>query len=319
MDNVDLTLEHDFRYGGAQRLASIIAKKLNKKLYYIGRGTHKLLCWDTKVNNKVPAKKYLLSLSVDKTTPITINGKVHIKFMHSFETIKVLNRFESAKNFIWITHRQRVYESARRLGYKVHLVPDGFILYDYKPHFETSLMNEKNDLLISISRIDRDNRIELPIKAANACLMPMSIIGTNKDHKYLDELKAIANDKIEFLGETTETEKVEALKKAKILLHATDGKFRDYLDYSMLDGMSYGCVPLCITPDKKQFEEIDRLGLGSVVGTHQEAVGAIKQIIDDYGYFQNNIKEFMGKFVRGQEGMLKRYVETIRCITETNW
>ena len=135
-------------------------------------------------------------------------------------------------------------------------------------------------MLASISRIERDNRIEIPIDVANRCSMKLSIVGTNKDHRYLEGLKKISGPNIEFLGEIREPNKISVLKRAKILLHATDGKFRDYLDYSILDGMAYGCVPLCITPDAKQFEEISTRGLGMVVNTSLEAISAVHEILD---------------------------------------
>ena len=315
LDDVALTLEHEFQYGGAQRLAAIFAERIGKDLYYIGDGVHRIPCWNRKVINAVPPEKYLFSLTVDKSKPISIKGKVHIKFMHSFETIRRLNGFEAAKDFIWITHRKRVYESALDLGYDVYLIPDGFILYDHEPAFD---IEKGGNLLASISRIERDNRVELAIDTAEGCGMPLCIIGTNKDHLYLEELKTRSGKEIEFLGEINETEKLAALKKSILLLHASDGKFRDYLYYSILDGLACGCVPICITPDIKQFEEINRLRIGKVVNTAAEAVSAVHEILDNYEGFKNRIENFMVKFMLDQKNMLNRYLVTIgRIIDES--
>ena len=68
-------------------------------------------------------------------------------------------------------------------------------------------LNKKQDLLIFISRIERDNRIEIPIKVAHISSMSLSIIGTNKDVNYKNELKNFTNDKIKYLGEINEDKK----------------------------------------------------------------------------------------------------------------
>ena len=153
LKDVALVLEHEFQYGGAQRLAALLAERTEKNLYYIGDGSYRVPCWDKKVINEVPKEKYLFSLTVDKSKPISIEGKVHIKFMHSFETIRRLNSFEEAKDFIWVTHRKRVYQAALEMGYKIYLIPDGFILYDHKLDEKYFHVENKEDVLASISSI----------------------------------------------------------------------------------------------------------------------------------------------------------------------
>lgn len=67
-----------------------------------------------------------------------------------------------------------------------------------------------------------------------------------------------SNSQIYYFAEVPEKVKEAILRECKILIHFSEGKLRDYFEYSILDAMLYGVVPICFTPDKEQFKIIQK-------------------------------------------------------------
>lgn len=318
LSHLALCIEYEHRYGGAQRLASILSKKLKKPLHFIGKGSCKIRCWDIKPINKIPSEKILLSIVVNKFTPISIHGKIHLKFMHSAGTIEYLLRRKDIKDYIWITHRKRVYKYGKSLGLKIYLVKNGYILYD-KNKLPTVDLKGKKETLCSISRISQSKKILEIINTVKKVSLPLYLIGSidSLDFSYsrvVEKLIRKSRFPIHYFINISERMKEKILLKCKVLLHFSEGKLRDHFEYSILDAMLFGVVPVCFTPDEKQFEIIKRRKLGLVVNELSEVPIAIETAIREYEYFFNQDRKFMKEFITKQPTIFKSYLSTLKKI-----
>ncbi len=308
-----LAIEYEWRYGGAQRLTSILARKLKKKLYLIDNTKSKKpsLCWNIRPTRKIPNEKIIFSVVVNKYKPISIPGKFHIKFLHSGSTIEHLKKFEIIRSFYWITHRKRVYNYGKELGLKVYLIPNGYILYDaVLPYISPE---NKENVCISISRIESYEKFKFLIRLAKLINLPIYIVGSISNRDCLEHMQNLPN-RILIFNEIDEKRKNKLLEKCKILIHYSEGYLRDYLEYSILDGMLYGCIPICISKDPHQFDIIERKGLGKNISNLSEVKEAVKEILTDYFYYYNNIRKFMKNFIKEQPSMFKRWLKTLRIV-----
>lgn len=99
----------------------------------------------------------------------------------------------------------------------------------------------------------------------------------------------------------------ELLKKSKILVHCSSGGMHDYLEYSILDGLIFNCIPLCITSEPSQFSVIEEKGFGKVVRNISEARNALKDMLLNYGSYLEKAQKFMGNFLENQDTLWKRW------------
>lgn len=81
---------------------------------------------------------------------------------------------------------------------------------------------EPEDYFLIISRLRPYKRVDMAIKAFNKLNMPLKVIGGGEQ---LAELKAMANDNIEFLGEVSDKEKVSYLARCQALIHPQEEDF----------------------------------------------------------------------------------------------
>lgn len=117
----------------------------------------------------------------------------------------------------------------------------------------------------------------------------------------------------------SEKEKRKLLEKAKILIHCSEGGLRDYFEYSILDGLSYGCIPLCITSDKKQFEIIEKEQIGKVSLNLDEAKKNLEIILENYDFYLNNLYSFMEKFISEQDKLWERWESSLEKTVRENF
>ncbi|MBT6735035.1 tyrosine-type recombinase/integrase [Candidatus Woesearchaeota archaeon] len=117
----------------------------------------------------------------------------------------------------------------------------------------------------------------------------------------------------------SESLKNELLSKTKILIHCSNGGLHDYLEYSILDGLTHGCVPLCVTSDSKQYSVIEENNIGRVVSNEKEGAIAIGEIIKNYEVYMDNISIFMNNFFKSQNRLWKRWENTFEKIINNNF
>ena len=313
LNNLALAVEDNSEYGGAQRLAAILSKQFKSPLYCISKAKNGKMCWDTKLYNLIPKEPVVFSITVDRyNEPIVLKSKHQIKFMHSMGTIEFKeNQKPILKKFVWITHRKRVYNQAKKMGFKVYFIKNGYIPYDYKTNPDIDFKKKKN-VLLSISRISKEKGIKKAIKLSRYVSYPITIVGYNKDSEYFKKMKDLASTfGINIFGKITEEQKIKLLERSKILINTTSGGYRDYLEYSILDGMLYGCIPLCITNDVKQFNIINEKKLGIVVSDMLSARRAVDEILKNYDIYYKNCKLFMEDFIKNQPKIINSYKTTL--------
>ena len=316
LNNLALAVEDASQYGGAQRLAAILSKRFGLPLHCISKSENGKMCWDTRLDNSVPDEPVVFSITVDRyNKPIVLKSKFQIKFMHSMGTIAFKkDQKPILKRFVWVTHRKRVYDQAKKMGFRIYLVKNGYIPYDYKKSPKLNLKKKENKL-ISISRISKEKGIEKAIQLSKCISYPITIAGYNKDSKYFKKVEDMASlFGVSVSGKITEGQKIKLLERSKILLNTTSGGYRDYLEYSILDGMLYGCIPLCITSDVKQFDIINKKKLGIVISDASRAGEATERILENYGMYYRNCRSFMKKFIGNQPKMINSYKATLISI-----
>ncbi len=81
---------------------------------------------------------------------------------------------------------------------------------------------EPENYFLVISRLRPYKRVDMAIKAFNKLNIPLKIIGGGEQ---MAELKAMANDNIEFLGEVNDQEKVRYLARCQALIHPQEEDF----------------------------------------------------------------------------------------------
>ena len=92
----------------------------------------------------------------------------------------------------------------------------------------------KADYYIVVSRLMPYKKVDLIVKAFNQLKLPLKIIGTGEQ---AEELKRMAKDNIEFLGEVSDQVRGEYLSQAKAFLHPQEEDF----GIAAVEAMACGC------------------------------------------------------------------------------
>ncbi|MFH1866725.1 MAG: glycosyltransferase [Patescibacteria group bacterium] len=85
-----------------------------------------------------------------------------------------------------------------------------------------TISDKIEDYFLVISRLRPYKRVDLAVKAFNKLGIPLKIIGVGEQY---NDLKKIARDNIEFLGQATESEKVYYLSRCKALIFPQEEDF----------------------------------------------------------------------------------------------
>jgi len=314
-ESISLLAEYDFPIGGAQRMLSIISKRMNKPVYVLTKNKIIEPIWDINPIPEIPNTSIIFSLVVDKFKLQCFPGKKQIKFCHSGNSLENLVKNKKAKEINWLTHRKRVYGFWKNKGFNIELIEKGYIPYD-KGEIEKT--QNKKDQGVFISRICPDKAPDLAIDTFGN--IPLYIVGSHEFKDYISFLKKSINGKnITFVppdnGVTVSLEtRDNLLKESKILVHCSLGGLHDYLEYSILDGLIFNCIPLCITPDPKQFSVIEKNGMGKVVKTVEEAKMWLPQMLENYPYYVYNSQKFMNQFLKNQDNLWLRWESKLEDI-----
>ncbi|MDI3543736.1 MAG: hypothetical protein PWQ28_17 [Candidatus Woesearchaeota archaeon] len=308
-DKISLLAEYDFKWGGAQRMLSAISKRMNKAVYVLTDRKNPEIIWDVVPIPEIPPTEIVFSPVVDKYQLRIIEGKKHIKFCHSGTSLENFSNNQVAKTLPWLTHRERVYQFWRNKGFNIDLIHNGYIPYD-KTQIENTPV--KKDQGVFISRIHPSKCPELAIKAFQNSKVPLYIAGSHEFRNYVESLKKDVGKKIIFVPPDEGTGlslkiRDDILRESKILVHCSLGGMHDYLEYSILDGLSFNCIPLCITPEPEQFSIVEKKRIGKVTRTTKEAAELIPEILDNYETYLKNAREFMESFLSNQNKLWARW------------
>jgi len=309
--DISLMAEYNFSIGGAQRMLSAVSKKIRKPIYVLNDSQGPIQpIWDVDPIPGVPDAPIIISLVVDKYSFRTFSGKKQIKFCHSGESLENFLGNEQAKITKWLTHRGRVYNFWKERGFNIDLIPRGYIPYD-KERLEITPI--KRDQGVFISRVCPSKGPELAIQTFDNLAIPLYIAGSNELRDYISSLKkSIKGSNIAFIppdegsGMSLKL-RDDLLRESKVLVHCSLGGMHDYLEYSILDGMIFNCVPLCITPEVEQFSVVEEKCFGRVVRNPTEAVEALEDILSNYGHYSLKVRDFMGEFLKDQEALWERW------------
>jgi glycosyltransferase involved in cell wall biosynthesis len=84
---------------------------------------------------------------------------------------------------------------------------------------------KKEDFYLAGGRLARPKRTDLAIKAANKLKIPLKVFGRDFQN-YADELKEMAGDTVEFIGEVSDQKKWELMARAKAFIFPAE--FEDF-------------------------------------------------------------------------------------------
>ncbi|MBU4351724.1 MAG: hypothetical protein KJ939_01435 [Nanoarchaeota archaeon] len=289
-------------------MLSIISKRMNKPVYVLTKNKVIGPIWDINPIPEMPKTSVIFSPVVDKFQLQSFLGKKQIKFCHSGNSLDNFVKDKKAKEINWLTHRKRVYEFWKNKGFNIELIEKGYIPYDKREIEKTPY---KKDQGIFISRICPDKAPDLAIETFED--VPLYVVGSHEFKDYICFLKKSINGKnINFIppdnGVAVSLEtRDNLLKESKILVHCSLGGMHDYLEYSILDGLIFNCIPLCITPNPEQFIVIEKKGIGKVVKTVEEAKKWLPQILENYGDYVSNLQKFMKQFLKNQDDLWLRW------------
>jgi len=308
-DNISLLAEYDFQIGGAQRMLSVVAKRMNKPVYVLANRKNPSKIWDVTPILEIPPTKIVFSLVVDSYKLQIIPKKKQIKFCHSGTSLENFVDNPMAKDIPWLTHRERVYKFWKRKGFNIDLIPKGYIPYDKTLIEDTPA---KNDQGVFTSRICSAKSPELAIKLFQNLGIPLYFAGNCEFRDYVESLNKNVSENIIFVqpdegtGVRLET-RDEILRKSKILVHCSFGGMHDYLEYSILDGLIFNCVPLCITSEPEQFLIVEEKRIGKVVKNVEEAKKALFYLLNNYESYVKRSQEFINLFIKDQGVLWQRW------------
>lgn len=316
-EDVALVAEYPYQFGGAQRLLATLAKKLDKEIYLLDTDASEALIWDQRATLGLPPEEIALSVVVDGREFRRLPSKRNVKICHSKASLERHAEKEAARATTWLTHRERPYRYWKQRGFDITLVPDGYIPYD---HERLKYRSNKKDQAVFISRISEEKRPRSACEAAQSTDIPLVMAGSWDATELVRELRsdypAVHFPEPQQNRHVSLNQRNGFLEESKLLVHGSTGGMRDYLEYAILDGMLYGCVPVCITPDEDQFSIVRSRGLGKVVRDEDSLSEAMNHALNNYHEHLENVKDFMREFLAEQPSLMRRWEATLREVIE---
>lgn len=322
LTDVALVAEYPWRYGGSQRLLHILARAWDKPIYLLPPGRPSII-WNTPTTIAVPDEPVLLSIVVDGFEPRVIPGKKHIKFCHSRSTISRYWQHPQLEAVKFVSHRERVRDYYHQRGLSITYIPDGYIPYDGIP--SAKLADEPEAACCITSRISSD-KVPLALVAALGDLPHTTYLaGSQEDVKHASDVRRAISQlpRVNMVepdqrdGAISEPRQAEYLRRSKVLIHHVSDGLRDHLEYSILDALVAGAVPVCITPDPEQFDLIEVQRIGRVVVDLESLPAAINDALRNYERYRAAAAGFMADFESDQPAMLLRWQQALGTLVNT--
>lgn len=319
--DVALVAEYPWRYGGSQRLLHILARAWDKPIHLLPPAAPSIV-WNTPTTIAVPDEPVLLSIVVDGRQPRLVPGKKHIKFCHSQSTISRYWDHPRLKAVEFLTHRPRVRDFYRQRGLSIACIPDGYIPYDDTRPVEPA--GEAEVACCITSRVSPD-KVPLELVAALSELPYKSyLVGSQEDTEHASDVRATIGQSQQVIllepdqrdGGISEPVQKAYLRGSKVLVHYATGGLKDHLEYSILDALASGAVPVCVTSDPAQFNLLEAARIGRVVADLESLHGAIDHAMSDYEAYRAATVGFMARFASDQPAMLQRWQRTVETLVE---
>lgn len=99
---------------------------------------------------------------------------------------------------------------------------DSFVIYPPVETTDLKISADIGDYYVIVSRLRPYKKVDLAIKAFNQLHLPLKIIGSGEEERYL---KKIAKSNIEFLGELSDEKRDRFLASAKAFIHPQEEDF----------------------------------------------------------------------------------------------
>lgn len=171
-----------------------------------------------------------------------------------------------------------------------------------------SIADKVGDYFIMVARLRPYKKVDLVIKAFNRLRIPLKIIGSGEEEKYL---KSIARENIEFLGAVDDEAKAKYIAHAKALIHPQEEDFGITAVESMAAGR-----PVIAYRAGGALETIKE-GLTGLFFDEQTWEDLSNEIIhfDQYNFDSQKIKEHAEKFSRERfEKEIKSFVSSLNQV-----
>lgn len=167
--------------------------------------------------------------------------------------------------------------------------------------------SERENIILTISRISREKNIELVGKLSNTMDAKFVVMGfmTRKNQRYLAKLKRDF-PRLTILTNVPPEEKLKWLRKAKILLHPA---INEPYGMTKIEGMAAGCIPLVHNSGGSP----ENIPDGLTFNDFNEAKTKISQILENYN--RETAKE-MSKLVENMnvdifKTKIKQYLQEV--------
>ncbi len=321
--DIALVSERNYRFGGAQRLLAILADLFDKPIYLPLESSDHLserrpFIWSKPAVCGVPAEPVMLTGLVKSPSEFHyFTGKINVKVCHSIGSIEGCWKCGEAKQAYFLTYRSRVRDYYNDKGLRMWFVPNGIIPYDGSVY--RSCYGPKDSDLISVNA--RLEPLKTPLTLFDfLAKLPykIQIFGSIQNERFVNQIAdkvtassnmvLVANDLSEGVSQDL---KNQLLQKSCISVHFSDGGYRDCLEYSIIDAWASGNIPICITADPVQFEEISKRKLGIIANSIEHLPLAIEAAFKKREELVDGISTFMAEFVASQRMLQERWVDCI--------
>ncbi|MBI3577322.1 glycosyltransferase [Candidatus Gottesmanbacteria bacterium] len=148
---------------------------------------------------------YATGSSLQKYWPVRLYATVVNFYLRHYD-------FETAQRVDYFIANSK--ETARRVE-KFYRRKSEIIYPPVELRTQNSMTNTKRSYFLSVGRLTYSKRVDLAIQAANKLKLPLKVVGTGAEEKYL---RSLAGPTVEFLGSVSDSELAELYAGAKALI-----------------------------------------------------------------------------------------------------
>ena len=151
-------------------------------------------------------------------------------------------------------------------------------------------INEKRTQVLVFGRISPEKELEKVFEIASNLKVKFIISGAVNpgNEKYYENLKRKSPKNVEIIPNPSEESKELLFRESKVILHL---RRRENFPISLLEGISYGCVPVVPKSGGPWYDIVEYGKYGVGFENENQAITAIKLGLD---YNENKIKEILG-------------------------
>ncbi len=168
--------------------------------------------------------------------------------------------------------------------------------------------NEKKNQVLVFGRISPEKELEKAFEIASSLKVKFIISGAVNPgtEKYYENLKARSPKNVEIIPNPSEEAKELLFRESKVILHL---RRRENFPISLLEGISYGCVPVVPKSGGPWYDIVEYGKYGEGFENENQAITAIKLGLN---YNENKVKEILGSRERfSLDKFKKEYLQLV--------